>query len=167
MSAFLLSQILIGIAFAFDLASFQFKARKVTLILFTVSAALISAHFFLLGATTAGFVIAVSASRFFTSIFTTNVYLKYFFLIAIAGLGLYTFDGIEDIFSIAAGLFGTLAAFQKNERTLRHFMMCATGSILVHNFMIFTPAGILLELFFLGSNLLSYYRFYLRKPSTS
>ncbi len=164
-SAFILSQILIGIAFLFDLASFQFKQRKITLLLFTLSAALISAHFFLLGATTAGVVIAVSASRFFVSIFTTNKLLKYFFLILICSLGLATLDGYEDVFSIGAGIFGTLAAFQSNERTLRHFMLLGTTSIIIHNFIIWTPGGILLEVFFLGSNLLSYYRFYIRKKS--
>ena len=163
LSAFVLSQILIGVAFLFDLASFQFKNRKTTLLLFTCAASLISAHFFLLGATTAGFLVAVSATRFFVSIFTTHRFLKYFFLVLIIGLGAYTFDGYEDIFSILAVVLGTFAAFQNNERTLRHFMMLGTISIIVHNLIIWTPAGILLEAFFLGSNLVSYYRFYIRK----
>lgn len=163
-SAFALSQILIGIAFLFDLASFQFKDRRITLFLFTCAASLISAHFFLLGATTAGVVIAVSATRFFVSIFTTHRFLKYFFLILIGALGVYTFDGYEDAFSITAGLVGTFAAFQENEKRLRELMMLATTSIIIHNLIVWTPAGILLELFFLSSNALSYYRFYLKKP---
>ncbi len=163
MSAFVLSQVLIGIAFLFDVASFQFKKREITLALFAFSASLIAAHFFLLGATTAGFVISVSAARFVVSIFTQNAYVKYGALILIAGLGFYTYDGYEDIFSILAGTFGTLSAFQKDERLLRVFMMFGTFSIITHNILIWTPAGIVLELFFLGSNLLSYYRFYLRK----
>lgn len=52
MSAFLLSQILIGIAFIGDIASFQFKKRQVTLALFAFSAYLISTHYFLLDQTT-------------------------------------------------------------------------------------------------------------------
>jgi hypothetical protein len=63
-SAFLLSQILIGLAFLFDLASFQFKERKYTLVCFALAAALISAHYFLLEQDTAGFIIALSAARF-------------------------------------------------------------------------------------------------------
>lgn len=163
-SAFILSQTLIGIAFLFDLASFQFKNRKITLLLFTCAASLISAHFFLLGATTAGCLVAVSAARFFVSIFSTHRLLKYFFLVLIGGLGIYTFNGLEDVFSIAAVTLSTFAAFHDNARTLRHLMMLATLSIIVHNLIIWTPAGILLEVFFLLSNLLSYYRFYLRKP---
>ncbi|MFZ2886865.1 MAG: YgjV family protein [Minisyncoccia bacterium] len=166
-SAFLISQILIGIAFVFDLASFQFKKREITLALFAISASLIAAHFFYLGATTAGFITVVSVARFVVSIFTQNPYVKYGALLLIAGLGFYTFDGYEDIFSILAGTFGTLSAFQKDERRLRVFMMFGTLSIITHNILIWTPAGILLEFFFLGSNLVSYYRFYIRKQPVS
>jgi hypothetical protein len=162
-STFILSQILIGFAFAFDLASFQFKKREATLVLFFLSASLISAHFFLLGALTAGFIVAVSALRFFVGIFTTSKYPMHFFLIVILGLGLYTFDGREDFFAVITGIFGTMAAFQSNEKLLRQLMMVATGSIIIHNILIFSPAAIALEIFFLVSNLLSYWRFYLRK----
>lgn len=109
----------------------------------------------------------VSVARFVVSIFTQNPYVKYGALLLIAGLGFYTFDGYEDIFSILAGTFGTLSAFQKDERRLRVFMMFGTLSIITHNILIWTPAGILLEFFFLGSNLVSYYRFYIRKQPVS
>ena len=162
-SAFLLSQILIGVAFVFDLASFQFKARKITLILFAISASLISAHFFLLGAMTAGFVLAVSATRFIVSIFSTKSYFKYLFIILILALGVWTYDGFEDIFATTAMIFTTIAAFSISERRLRQFMAVGSTLIITHNVLIFTPAGIALEVFFLGSNLLSYWRFFIRK----
>jgi hypothetical protein len=163
MSAFLFSQILIGIAFLFDLASFQFKKREITVILFAVSAVLISTHFFLLGAYSAGFVIAVSAVRHFISAFTTDKKLKYVFLFLIGVLGIYTFDGFEDIFSILSGILGTFAVFQSDEKKLRVIMIGAILAIIVHNILIWTPAGIALETFFLGSNLVSYYRFFWKK----
>ena len=163
MNAFILSQILIGVAFLFDLASFQFKKREITLTLFAISAALISTHFFLLGAITAGFIIAASATRFLVSIFTTSPYLKYIFLVIIISLGVYTFDGYEDFFAIFTGIAATFAAFQSDEKRLRQFMMAGTSSIIIHNILIRSPAAIALEIFFLGSNLLSYYRFYIRK----
>lgn len=164
MSAFAISQILIGIAFFSDLASFQFKKREITLAFFVVSASLISTHYFFLGATAGGLIIAVSAARFFVSIFTQHVYVKYVALAAIVLSILYSFDGFEDILILMAGMFGTFAAFQKDERILRTFMMCATTSAIIFNALVWSPAAIVLELFFLGSNLLSYYRFYMRKP---
>ena len=162
-STFVLSQILIGIAFLFDLASFQFKKRETTLLLFFCAASLISVHFFLLGAVTGGLVIAVSAFRFLVSMYTTDSRLMWVFLMLIGGLGIWTFSGYEDIFSIAMGTLGTLAAFQASEKRLRQFMMAATSCAITYNVLIFSPAAIALEIFFLGSNLLSYWRFYVRK----
>ena len=162
-SAFLLSQILIGIAFITDVASFQFKKREITLTLFAISAVLISTHFFLLGAVTAGFVVAVSAVRFVVSIFSTSRYFMYFFLAIVLVLGMLTFDGYEDAFAISAMMFATISAFQANEKYLRQFMAVGTLLIIIHNVIIFTPAAIVLELFFLSSNVLSYWRFFIKK----
>ena len=49
LSAYTLSQILIGIAFCFDLASFQFREKKRVLLCLCLACLLISAHFWLLG----------------------------------------------------------------------------------------------------------------------
>ena len=48
-SDFALSQILAGIAFAFGLASVQFKTRRTVLLCLFVSVAFNGAHFFFLG----------------------------------------------------------------------------------------------------------------------
>lgn len=162
MSAFLLSQIIIGIALIFDLSSFQFKNRKYILICFTIAASLISAHFFLLGEQTAGAVVGLSAIRFFVSIFTTKKEILYLFLVLILIAGAVTFDGYEDILSISAMLVSTFSAFSTDDKKLRLFMMCASTLMITHNLMVWTPAGILLEVFFLGSNLFAFYRFYLK-----
>ena len=154
---------LIGVAFLFDLASFQFKRRKYTLICFTCAASLVATHFFLLGAITAGAVVAVSATRFFVSIFTTDKRVKWLFVAVILVLGIYTFDGYEDVLITIAMLFSTFASFHINEKRLRQFMMLATVLVITHNIVILTPAGIALETFFLGSNLVSYWRFYIKK----
>lgn len=166
-SAFALSQILIGIAFLFDLASFQFKERKLTLVCFGCAAALISVHFFLLGAVTAGAVVAVSVLRFTTAFFTTDRRVMYFFALLVLLLGFYTYDGFEDILITIALLFSTFASFVPSERHLRHFMMMGTSFTIVHNILIFSPAAIALEVFFLGSNLVSYWRFFLRPVKRS
>lgn len=163
MSAFLISQILIGFAFLSDLASFQFKKRETTLLFFFISATLIATHYFLLGAIAGGLIIGVSALRFLTGVFTTSKYPKYFFLVLVLGIGIYTFESLVDVLPVITGVFGTLATFQKNEKHLRYFMMVASIAIIAYNVLVFTPAGIALETFFLGSNLLSYWRFYMRK----
>ena len=162
MTPFILSQILIGIAFLFDLASFQFKKREITLSFFAAAALLIAVHFFLLGHVTAGLIAGLSALRFLVSIFTTHQYVMYVFLLLMGGVAISTFDGIEDLFILSMGVLSTIGAFQKDEKRLRHFMMPASLSIITHNILIWSPAAILLETFFLLSNLVSYYRFYIR-----
>jgi len=159
-SAFILSQILIAIAFVFDLSSFQFRNRKRILICFAIAASLISAHFFLLGENTAGSVVALSAVRFIVSIFTTDKRVLWLFIILILAAGLFTFDGIEDVLSVSAMLLSTFSAFSVDDKKLRLFMMCGTILMITHNILIFTPAAIILEVFFLGSNLVAFYRFY-------
>ncbi len=162
-SAFFISQILIGVAFIFDLASFQFKARKVTLSLFALSASLISAHYFFLSEFAAGVIVALSAARFIVSIFSTDARLKYLFLLLITALGIWAYTGVADLLVIAVGYFATFAAFQPNEKRLRELMMLGTSCAIVFNIIVFSPAAILLESFFLGSNLLSYWRFFFKR----
>jgi hypothetical protein len=56
----------------------------------------------------------------------------------------------------------TFAVFQPNEKLLRQIMMIATICVITLNVVIFTPVGIVTETFFLGSNALSYWRFYIK-----
>ncbi len=165
LSAFVVSQILIGIAFVFDIFSFQFKSRKKTLICFVAAASLISAHYFLLGQETAGLIIALSALRFLVSIFSTDKRLKYLFLILVTATGVWTYDEFLDLLAISAGYLATFAVFQPNEKLMRQIMMISSTCVIALNILIFTPAGIFVELFFLGSNLVSYWRFYIKKKS--
>jgi hypothetical protein len=164
-SAFILSQILIGIAFLFDLASFQFEKRKFTLICFASAATLISAHYFLLGQSTAGFIAALAATRYVTSVFSTDPRLKYLFIVLVTFAGVWTFDEWFDVLAVAAGYLATFAVFQSSEKRLRVIMTGATLLLIAYNTIIFTPAGIALETFFLLSNLVSYWRFYIRKQT--
>lgn len=163
LTPFILSQILIGISFLFDLASFQFKTRKYTLICFVAAASLISTHYFLLGQNTAGCIIALSATRFLVSIFSTDVRLKYLFLLLVTIAGVLTYSHVTDLLAISAGYLATFAVFQPNERLLRQLMMISTVCIITLNIFIFTPVGIVTESFFLGSNLVAYWRFYIKK----
>ena len=103
--------------------------------------------------------------RFVVSIFTQDRNIKYLFLVVIPVVGLLTFDGYEDILAIASGTFATLGVFQKDDKVLRHFMFIASLSIITHNVIIFTPAGIFVETFFLLSNLVAYWRFYIKGDS--
>jgi hypothetical protein len=135
------------------------------LICFVAAASLISAHYFLLGQNTAGAIIALSATRFLVSIFSTDVRLKYLFLFLVTIAGILTYSHVTDLLAICAGYLATFAVFQPNEKLLRQLMMISTVCIITLNIFIFTPVGIVTESFFLGSNLLAYWRFYLKKKT--
>ena len=164
-NAFIISQLLIVIAFLFDIASFQFKQRNITLFCFFCATCLISLHFILLDEITAACIAGLAAVRFLISIYSTDKLIMIIFIILICSVGVYTFDGIEDTFSILAGSLATYSAFQSNDRILRMIMMIATLSMITHNAIIWTPAGIMLEIFFLLSNITSYCRFYIKCPN--
>jgi hypothetical protein len=156
MTHFVISQILVAIAFCFDLASFQFKHRKHILFCIVISASLISTHFILLDRTTAGLIGYVSTVRFGISYFTTSTKIMYLCMIASTSVFLATYTDPISILAIGGALVGTWASFRANDRTLRK------GIWLTHNYLVKTPTAVGLEIFFLGSNLVGYYRYYIR-----
>ena len=164
MSGFVLSQILAGAAFCSDLLSFQLKERRSILICLCVSSILLSLHFFILGRATAGAVVALSALRFAASYFTTAQSVMYAFMAAAGAALLLTFSGTLSLLACTASLVQTYASFRPGDRRLRQVMMGGTSLWIVHNALAWTPAAALIEVFFLLSNLIGYYRFYLRRP---
>lgn len=162
MSAFLASQILVGIAFLTDFVSFQFKDRKKILLFLCVSAALISAHYFLLGRNTAGLLVSISILRFVTSYFSTRK-VWMFSILGVTLLGfVYTYASSLSFLILIALMLITIGAFQKEDKYLRILMMGGTILVIVYNAIIFSPMAVLLEGSFFVSNLIGYYRFYIR-----
>ncbi len=162
MSSFLLSQILIGIAIGTDTLSFQFKERKKIVACLLISCVLISSHFMLLGHWTAAFLGLVAALRFATSMFTTSKRLMVLFIVANIGISIVTYEGLLSILGCAGGLFGTVASFCKEDKLLRQLMLIGTMLWIVHNFLAGSPGAVLMEALFISSNLVGYFRFYIR-----
>ena len=160
---FLASQIFAGVAIVSDIISFQFKDRKKIIIFFMISAFTIAIHYFLLERYVAGWLLMLWIIRFFISYHSTKKYWIYIFT-ALFGLTTYIlFKDIYDIIIFIGITFITIWVFQENDKFLRLFMMCWTISILTYNVLVFSPVGVLLEAIFLSSNLVWYYRHYLKK----
>lgn len=162
MSSFLLSQILIGVAICTDTISFQFKERKKIVACLLISCILISTHFMLLGHWTAAFLALIAALRFATNIFTTSKKLMVLFLVANIIISIITYEGLLSILSCAGSLFGTVASFCKEDKLLRQLMLVGTMLWIVHNFLAGSPGAVLMEVIFISSNLVGYFRFYIR-----
>jgi hypothetical protein len=163
MSDFVLSQALIGVVFFIDLASFQFRDRRRVLICLGTAALLIGVHFWLLEAWTAAIAGFIAAARFLTAIFTSSKRLLGFFLLAVLVNAAWSYAGLLTILATLGSLLSTTAAFLAADRAFRQMMMVSSLVWIVHNILAFTPAAVVLETFFLGSNVFAYYRFYIRR----
>jgi hypothetical protein len=90
-------------------------------------------------------------------------------MITLLGLGIIgfisTYSSPASLFMFGAMILFTIGAFQKNDKFLRLLMMTGTILVITYDVIIFSPMAILLESFFLVSNILGYYRFYIQKTS--
>ncbi|PSW20468.1 YgjV family protein [Photobacterium sanctipauli] len=165
MSAFVLSQIIIGIAVCFDLVSFQFKEKKNIIKCFVCAVTLIGIHFALLEQWTGAGLMALGALRYITSLYTTSKRMALLFCISTLVITFFTYAGIASIISCTAALVQNIAAFSKNDQRLRQLMIVGTSLWLAHNIVIGSPTAVALEALFLSSNLIGYYRYYIKPKS--
>lgn len=163
MSTFLISQILVGIAIIFDLISFQFKKREKIVVCLSFAGILISSHFVLLEQWTAASLMGIATIRYISSIFSTSSRLKYFFCSASIFATIITYSGLVSILSCFGSIFQTVAAFNKDDKRLRELMIIGTSFWLIHNYLVGSPTAVIMEVMFIASNLIGYYRYYLRK----
>jgi len=161
--SFFFSQILAGIAIVSDIFSFQFKERKKIIIFFIISASCIALHYLLLDRVLAASLLWVWIIRFFISYHSTWKYWKYIFIGIFTLSSLIFYKDIYDGVVYIAMVLITIWVFQKEDKTLRLFLMCGTSFVILYNFLIFSPVWVLLESIFLSSNLIGYYRHYLKK----
>ena len=162
MSDFVLSQIFVGFAICSDLISFQFKKRSWILCCLLLSCTLISIHFMLLGHWTAASLALLAAARFITSLFTTSRFALTFFLLASLSITAFTYEGILSILGVTGAMFGTTATFCKDDKRLRELMMICTSIWMIHNIIANSPGAVFMELIFISSNIIGYFRYYIR-----
>ncbi|QYJ87241.1 YgjV family protein [Shewanella mesophila] len=160
MSAFMVSQLLIAIAIIFDLASFQFKQKRHIVACLAVSGLLISTHFALLAQWTAAGLMLVAAVRYFVTIFSHSKRLMLFFLAMSTLVTTLTFGGLLSLISFAGSAMQTVAAFCQSDQRLRQLMIIGTSLWLINNILVGSPTAVLMEMLFIGSNLVGYYRYY-------
>lgn len=163
MTPFLLSQILVAIAICFDLLSFQFKERGRIIACLVISCTLISCHFAILGYWTASGLGLLATVRFLTSLVTTSRTVMAIFMTASAIITVVTFNGLLSVLSGLGSLFGTAGTFCRDDKHLRQIMLIGTSLWLVHNILAKSPTAVVMEALFITSNLVGYYRFYMKR----
>ncbi|EKD35386.1 MAG: hypothetical protein ACD_75C01933G0002 [uncultured bacterium] len=162
MSLFAISQILVGIAICTDIVSFQFKEKTKIVACLLVSCTLISIHFMLLDHWTAACLGILAATRFAASLFSTSKKLMGFFVLTTIVVAAASYEGILSILAGTGGVFGTVASFCKEDKQLRQLMLVGTSLWLIHNILAGSPGAVVMEVLFIGSNLVGYFRYYIR-----
>lgn len=166
MSGFLISQIIVAIALVFDLGSVQLRERHYLILGQAIAATLIATHFFVLGIHTAGWMFTLGAVRLAISLKWRNAWVKTLFFLLIVSTALYSYETYLSLISCMASLLMAAGAFAHSLRNLRLLFIAGSSTWLIHNLLAWTPVGILMEVLFLSSNLLAYYRFFIQKNVT-
>jgi hypothetical protein len=161
-SDFTLSQLLVGVVFFFDLASFQFREKRHVLACLVFSASLLGWHYYLIEAYTAAALGFIAAIRFLTAMFTRSRWLLGLFLSVVLANGIWSYAGFVSVLATTGAAITTTASFLASDRRFRELMMLGILVWIIHNALVGSPGGVVLETFFLGSNAVGYHRFYLR-----
>ena len=152
MPDFLLSQLLVTVTLIIECCAMQLKNKNYILAALSVSCLFNGFHYLLLDQPTAGFIFLFSSIRFLISI-------KWKF----QWLSITTFNGPLSIIGFIATVFITIGSFSHNDKFLRAMMITGGSLWLLHNLILWTPVGILVEVIFVGSSAIGYYRYYIAK----
>ena len=161
-SAYIVSQILVGIAAVFDVLSFQFRDRKRILACLAVSSALIAGHFFLIGNVTAGLCTILSATRFTVAYFSKRRSWIWVFSLVATLVLVSTYQSPINLLPFLGAILGAIGSFHGSDKVLRLCAMVGTAGWIIHNMLIGSPAAVALESLFLACNVFGFWRFYLR-----
>ena len=167
MNDFVISQILVGLAFVFNALSFQFLERKAILICFILATIFLAWHFFLLSNVSAGALILVATARYTAAYFSSSKFWMWVFVLLNVAVFSLTFTASVGILALIGSIIATFASFQTEDQVLRKLMMVSSLTWIAHNIIIASPAAVALEIFFLISNLLGYWRHYIRQSNLS
>lgn len=160
---FILSQVFAWAALILSVASFQFKNRKYILLCLIISALCIALQYFFLERYVWAALVWVWFCRYLCSYYYPKKFLIPFFISAFWALTYIFWKDVFDLLPFLAASTNTLGAFQKNDKYLRIFMLFGSPLLIIYYFLIGSPVWLLLEAMFLWSNIVWYYRYYIKK----
>ncbi|NIB39868.1 YgjV family protein [Pseudomaricurvus alkylphenolicus] len=158
MSDFVFSQILGLLGLIFDSGSAQFKKRVYFFSAMGIGALFIAGHFYMLEQYTAASMFVIAAVRHFITIRFRSRYLYLVFVLSALGLVALTYSSYLSLLSGLANILMVSGSFSHTQKNMRLLLMVGAFVWLIINVIIFSPAAILLELVFLVSGSIGYYR---------
>ena len=163
MSDFLLSQLLVTVTLIIECCAMQFKNKNYILASLSVSCFFNGFHYLLLDQATAGYIFLFSSVRFLISIKWKFQWISVASLSLSLLITISTYNGILSIIGFMATILITTGSFNHNDKFLR-LMMISGGTLwIIHNFILGSPVGLIVETVFVVSSCIGYYRFYIAK----
>lgn len=165
MPDFLLSQLLVTVTLIIECCAMQLKNKNFILASLSVSCFFNGLHYLLLDQPTAGCIFLFSSIRFLISIKWKFQWLSVASLCVSLLITVSTYIGALSIIGFVATVFITVGSFSHNDKFLRLMMIVGGALWLIHNLILWTPVGVLVEVIFVGSSCIGYYRYYIVKQS--
>jgi hypothetical protein len=163
MPDFLLSQLLVTFTLAIECFAMQLKEKNRILALLSLSCLFNGFHYLLLEQPTAGYIFLFSSIRFLISIKWKFQWMAVASLCISLFICIYTYVGFLSILGFIATIFITTGSFSTNDKFLRIMMILGGTLWLIHNVILWTPVGILVEVVFVASSAVGFYRYYIVK----
>ncbi|GAA6185990.1 MULTISPECIES: YgjV family protein [Alteromonadaceae] len=163
MPDFLLSQVLVTFTLTIECFAMQLKDKNRLLALLSVSCLFNGFHYLLLDQPTAGYIFLFSSFRFLLSIKWKFQWMAAVSLVVSLFITVYTYIGFLSILGFAATVFVTTGSFSHNDKFLRIMMILGGSLWLIHNIILWSPVGILVEIVFVGSSAVGFYRYYIAR----
>ncbi|WP_158220711.1 YgjV family protein [Paraferrimonas haliotis] len=158
MSPFLLSQLLVLVTIVLECVAMQLKRPNRLLLLLSISCLFNGFHFYLLEQPTAAYIFWFSSLRFLICARWKYSWLAYVSIAISSAICMATFIGVLSLIGLLGTVLMTLGSFHKDDQTMRLLMTSGSFIWLVHNVMLGTPLGMVLELIFVVSGVIGWYR---------
>ena len=158
MTPFIISQILAFITLIIGMVAFQCKDRQNLLRGWFLAAMFAALHFYYLDNIEAAVLVAIIGIRFLVSSITFDKRLMYFFMAISIAAYAYTYAQPVSLLALTATMIGTWGTFQRSQTTVRLTMMSTELLWVIHNFIIWSPVAVGMEVLFFASNMLGFIR---------
>jgi hypothetical protein len=165
MTPFVWSQLLAAVGAVFGILSFQLRERRSVLLCLTALSCFNASHFLVLGRTTPAILLLLTVTQFITALVSRHrAFVGLYLAAAAVAIGL-SYNGLPSWLAFGAFCCGTIGSFQHSDRVLRQCFCLGNLCWIAHNILVGSPVAILIELAFLTSNLVGYWRLYGRGSS--
>jgi hypothetical protein len=124
-----------------------------------IGALFIAAHYYVLDQHTAAAMFLIAATRHFITIRFRSNYLYAAFVMSALGFVSFSYSSYLSVMSGVANILMVSGSFSNSQKNMRLLLMAGAFIWLINNVIIFSPAAILLEVMFLVSGCIGYYRY--------